>query len=428
MATDVPDLPPASALLRDLASGTIGAGELCADVLERIEAREPALHAWTHYDAERALARAGTLDAVPAEERGALHGLPVGIKDIIDTGDLPTTYGSPRYVGHRPRRDAIAVARLRAAGAVVVGKTVSTEFALFEPAATVNPHDPTRTPGGSSSGSAAAVGAGTLPLALGTQTAGSVVRPASFCGVVGAKPTFGAVPTDGVRPCAPSLDTVGVLASDVEAAATALGVLADDPDAFRVAELGERPKVGLCRTPWWDALDPAAARVIELAAERLARDVDVVEVALPAGFDGLVAAQQAIMGTETLRALSDERARGEERLSDRLRAYLDDSRGLVDDYQDALALAARCRQALPGVFVGVDVLLAPSVLGEAPPLDTTGDPLLCRAWTLLGAPTVAVPGLTGPTGLPLGVQVVAPLGRDELGLGGAARVGALLTA
>lgn len=424
----VSDLPAAADLLTQLRTGQRSAVEVTTDVLERIAAREEQLHAWVHLDVDLALARARALDAVPAAERGALHGLPVGIKDIIDTADLPTEHGSPIHAGHRPERDAAAVARLRAAGAVVVGKTVTTEFALFHPGPTVNPHDPTRTPGGSSSGSAAAVGAGTLPLAVGTQTAGSVVRPASFCGVVGAKPTLGAVPTAGVKPCSETLDTVGVFAADVEGAAIALGVLADDPPAFRPADLGDRPRIGFCRTPWWDALDPDAARTLEAAVGRLAGDLDVVEVALPAGFDGLVAAQQAVMGTEVLAALAHERTSAPERLSEHLRAYLEEAATLAAGYEDGLALAARCRTALPDVFADVDVLLAPSVLGEAPPLETTGDPLLCRAWTLLGTPTVAVPGLTGPAGLPLGVQVIAPVGRDDLALGGAARLAPLLSA
>jgi Asp-tRNA(Asn)/Glu-tRNA(Gln) amidotransferase A subunit family amidase len=423
-----PELPAAATLLGQLRTGQRSAVEVTTDVLERITAREDDLHAWAHLDAELALARARELDALPAGERGPLHGLPVGVKDIIDTADLPTEHGSPIYAGHRPERDAPAVARLRAAGAVIVGKTVTTEFALFHPGPTVNPHDPTRTPGGSSSGSAAAVGAATLPLAVGTQTAGSVVRPASFCGVVGAKPTIGAVPTEGVKPCSETLDTVGVFAADVEGAGFALGVLADAPAAFRPADLGDRPRVGFCRTPWWDALDPAAAVTIEAAADRLARELDLVEVALPAGFDGLVAAQQAVMGAEVLRALTHERTTAADQLSDRIRAYLAQAETLAAGYEDGLALAARCREALPDVFAGVDVLLAPSVVGEAPPLDTTGDPLLCRAWTLLGTPTVSVPGLTGAAGLPLGVQVIGPVGRDDLALGGAARVGSLLTA
>jgi Asp-tRNA(Asn)/Glu-tRNA(Gln) amidotransferase A subunit family amidase len=422
------DLPPAAELLLQLRSGQRSAVEVATDVLERIAAREDDLHAWAHLDPERALARARELDALPAADRGPLHGLPVGVKDIIDTADLPTEHGSPIYAGHRPARDAPAVARLRSAGAVVVGKTVTTEFALFHPGPTVNPHDPTRTPGGSSSGSAAAVGAGTLPLAVGTQTAGSVVRPASFCGVVGAKPTLGAVPTAGVKPCSETLDTVGVFAADVEGAAMALGVLADDPPAFRPADLGDRPRIGFCRTPWWSELEPDAARTIEAAAEGLARELDLVEVALPAGFDGLVAAQQAVMGAEVLRALAHERTTAADQLSDRIRAYLADAETLAAGYDDGLALATRCREALPDVFASVDVLLAPSVLGEAPPLETTGDPLLCRAWTLLGTPTVAVPGLTGPAGLPLGVQVIAPVGRDDLALGGAARLAPLLGA
>jgi Asp-tRNA(Asn)/Glu-tRNA(Gln) amidotransferase A subunit family amidase len=400
--------------------GRVTSEALVTDCLDRAAAHEPVLHAWAHLDADRALEEARRRDREPP--RGPLHGVPVAVKDIIDTVDQPTAYGSPIHRGHRPDRDATAVARLREAGAIIVGKTVTTEFALFQPGPTTNPHDPSRTPGGSSSGSAALVAAGIVPLAVGTQTAGSVVRPASFCGVLGAKPTFGAVPTDGVQPCSTTLDTVGVFGCDVGDVAVALGVMAGDIGRFAPAELDDRPRVGFCRTPQWDQLEPATRATLEAAAERLAAHVDLVEVALPARFARLVDAQRIIMAVEARHELTWERTHHADQLSDQLRTYLDEAAALEPRYDDAVALAARCRAELPAVFADPPLLLAPSVLGEAPPIRATGDPLLCRSWTLLGTPTVAVPGLLGPAGLPLGVQTIAAPGEDALALAGAARV------
>ncbi len=419
-ATSATDLAAA------IRAGDVRSEDVVAATLERIADREGTLSAWAHLDPDLALEQARARDA--EAPRGALHGVPVGVKDIIDTADQPTACGSPIYEGRRPASDATVVSRLRDAGAVIVGKTVTTEFALFHPGPTVNPHDPSRTPGGSSSGSAAAVGAGTILLALGTQTAGSVVRPASFCGVIGAKPTLGAVPTDGVKAVSHTLDTVGVFATSTADAALALGVMAADADRFRPSDLDDRVRIGLCRTHEWDRLEPATQRTVEAAAERLAGDLDVVEVELPAEFAGLVAAQMTIMGTEAARLLGPERREHPDRLSDQLRDYLDAGAALADVYDDALGLAGRCREALSEVFAGVDALLAPAALGEPPPIATTGDPLLCRAWTLLGTPTVAVPGLTGPAGLPLGVQVIAPPGRDAVALGAAELVARRLAA
>lgn len=413
----VPSAVAAAAAIRD---GQLTSEQLVSDCLAVVTAHEPQLRAWAHLDVDGALAQARQRDS--EAPRGPLHGVPVGIKDILDTADLPTEHGSPIHAGRRPSRDATAVARLREAGAVVLGKTVTTEFALFHPGSTTNPHDPARTPGGSSSGSAAAVAAGTVPLAVGTQTAGSVVRPASFCGVVGGKPTVGAVPTDGVKPCAPTLDTVGAFARDVEDVALALGVMAGDVERFRPARLADRPRIGFCRTPQWDQLEPTTRARLQDAAEVLAGHADVVEVTLPPAFAGLVEAQMTIMGVEARSALAWERTTHPELLSEQLRDYLEDAGEREDDYQAALDLAERCRAQLPGVLGDPGIVLAPSVLGEAPPIETTGDPLLCRMWTLLGTPTVAVPGLHGPQGLPLGVQVLAAPGHDDLALAGAAFV------
>lgn len=418
---------PVVDLAARLRAGELGAVELTRACLEGIEGSEDELHAWAHLDPDRALARARELDGLPAGERGPLHGVPVGVKDIIDTADLPTEYGSPIYAGNRPAADAEVVARLRAAGAVVIGKTVTTEFALFHPGSTVNPHDPSRTPGGSSSGSAAAVGAGLVPLALGTQTAGSVVRPASFCGVVGVKPTFGAIPTRGVKPCSPALDTVGVFARDVAGAAHAVEVLSDGGAAGAARRDREPVRVGFARTPEWDVVPADTRTRVERAVEALASSLDVREVELPDPFRGLADAQTYVMNVEVTHALAAERRQHYEGISTALRVRLAVGDKATWAYDAARAHVERCRGLLPIAFASVDVLLAPSVLGEAPPLEEgTGDPLLCRAWTALGAPAVSVPGLTGPAGMPLGVQVIAPPGRDDLALAGAQQIGEVL--
>ncbi len=397
--------------------------------LARIADVEPDLRAFAHLDPAAVLERARELDAVPPSARGPLHGLPVGLKDIIDTADAPTAYGSPIHAGHRPERDAIVVDRLRVAGALIVGKTVTTEFALFTPGPTRNPHDPTRTPGGSSSGSAAAVAAGLLPIALGTQTAGSVVRPASFCGIVGAKPTFGRVPFDGVKLCSEHLDTLGVMAQDAEDAALVLAVMADEPMPSPAERPQGRPRIG-----WWPGASPArmdddARAVVDAAVAALSDggDVEIAEVELPTWFGDLIAAQQVLMRHEAWGNLALERTRHADLLSPGLRAYLAEGPD-AEGAAEALALAERGREAVAAALAGYDALLTPSVVGEAPERTVTGDPVFCRTWTLLGGPAVAVPGLRGPAGLPLGVQLVGPVGSDARVLAAAARLAPLLRA
>ena len=393
--------------------------------LARIAAVDPTLEAFVAVDAEAVLARARELDAT--EPVGPLHGVPVALKDIIDTADLPTAYGSPIYAQHRPTSDAVVVERLHAAGALIVGKTVTTEFALFEPGPTRNPHDHARTPGGSSSGSAAAVAAGLVPLALGTQTAGSVVRPASFCGVVGAKPTFGLVPFSGVKVCSPSLDTLGVFATDIDDAALALEVMAGVD-----LELGTEAPAGPLRLGWWAGATPMDAPAGEVVASavsmlRARGDVEIVDVALPDWFAELVADQSALMHAEAREALAPEHRDHADRLSASLRGMLDAEPDHVAARR-ALERRPDAQRALAEALGGLDGLLTPSVLGEAPARTSTGDPVLCRTWTLIGAPAIAMPGLTGPSGLPLGVQVVGPVGADLELLRAARRLGPMLDA
>ena len=411
----------AAAIAAAVSAGETTAERVVTDHLEAIAAREPDLRAWVHLDAEAAKAAARAVDADPAAA-GPLAGVPFGVKDIVDVAGMPTRNGSTIPVEGPAAADATAVARLRAAGAIPLGKTVTTEFALFQPGPTRHPFDADRTPGGSSSGSAAAVAAGTIPLAIGTQTAGSVVRPASFCGIVGAKPTFGRIPRDGVTLCSSTLDTIGMLGASVADVALALGVMADDPVAFQPVEPGRRPRIGFCRTAEWEEIDADVRSIIERAVDRLAAadDVEVVEVAPVPAMQGLASAQRAIMLVECADELDAVRTAHGERLSDALRRVLRDGDGHRWAYDAAKEHAAAASGHLDELFADAPLLVVPSVLGEAPNRQTTGDPLLCRQWTLLGTPTVSVPGLTGPAGLPLGVQVVAPVGRDDLALGGAA--------
>ncbi|MEA2245143.1 MAG: hypothetical protein QOD24_4699 [Solirubrobacteraceae bacterium] len=393
---------------RLLAARELSSEELVTACLERIAAREPELHAWAQLDDEVALAQARERDAEPS--RGPMHGIPVGVKDVIDTADLPTGYGSPIYARHRPRRDADCVAWLRDAGAVVLGKTVTTEFATYEPPPTLNPLDPARTPGGSSSGSAAAVAAGMVPLALGTQTAGSVIRPASFCGIAGFKPTHGWRSIAGIKRLSDRLDTLGLLGRSVADAAL-LGSWDVPPP--------REPRLAFARTPWWDALQDAGRAVLEGAAAQLGAS----EMELPAEFAGVAQAQETVMAFDVARNLEPEWNEHRDGLSSAMRDYIERGRTVTAEAAEAaVAVGETCRAALPGVLGGFDALLVPGVLGEAPLRSEghTGDPLLCRAWTFLGAPAISVPGRVGPAGMPIGVQLVGLPGGEERLLGAAA--------
>ena len=394
-----------------IVAGRLRSADLVAACLARIAEREPQVGAWQCLDAEGARRAAERCDA--EAPRGPLHGVPVGIKDIIDTADLPTERGSPIHAGRRPTHDAACVARLREAGAIVIGKTVTTELAYFQPGRTANPHRLAHTPGGSSSGSAAAVADAMVPVALGSQTAGSINRPASYCGVVGYKPSHGDFSLDGVLAFAPSLDTLGVLARSVADAALIRGVLlpagAEPPSPSRTARLA------LCRTPWWNDAEPAVRSGIERVCARLsAMGMDVAEATLPNGFEALAEAQKTVMAFEAATSLRLEHAQHRDRLSEALRTLLDLGRRIDEaTYRHALALAQAQGDALSALFGAFDVLITPAVHGEAPAgLAATGDPLFSRAWTLLGVPTLTLPAFRGPGGLPIGIQLVGARGYD----------------
>lgn len=404
----------ATALAAALTRREVSAERVLRDCLERIDAREPGLRAFAHLDPAPALARARQLDA--GAVTGPLHGLPLGLKDLFDTADLPTGYGSPIWHGHRPRADAGVVAACRAAGALIPGKTVTTEFAAFTAGPTRNPHDPGRTPGGSSSGSAAAVAAGLLPLALGTQTAASIVRPAAYCGVIGFKPSAGLVGRAGVKLMSDTLDTVGGFARTVENVALLAAVLTGD-DALRLGEGGaasavadaSAARVGLFRGPHWDVVGDDVRTLWEHVARRVGR-----EVASPDWFAPLTALQIDVMQHEAARSLAWEHADRSAQLSDRMRTLLDAGAaidgGMHRHNIEATRIARRRAETL---FAHHDVLLAPSAAGEAGPWEEgTGDPLFGRAWTLLGLPCLHLPLGVGANGLPIGLQAVGAMGDD----------------
>ncbi|MBM3517615.1 MAG: amidase [Alphaproteobacteria bacterium] len=397
---------------RLIASGRLTSKGLIESCLAHIAEHEDSVGAWTHLDVAGGRAQARALDRGGA--RGPLHGIPIGVKDIIDTVDMPTGYGSAIYDGHRPAWDAAAVAACRAAGAVILGKTVSTEFAYFTPGKTRNPHNPAHTPGGSSSGSAAAVADLMVPLAFGSQTAGSVIRPASFCGVVGFKPTFGLLSLAGVKPFAQSLDTLGFFSRSVEDAMLLLAALIGG--RTMPEPLSGAPRIGVCRTPEWSHASPATQHAVDRAAALLnAAGARVVEVTLAEPFAGLHAAQLTIMAFESARTLGHERRRHGEHLSQTLLGLLAEGRACsLERYEAAQRLASRSRTQLDALFAGYDALLAPSAVGEAPHgLGRTGDPVFNRMWTLLHVPCITLPRYVGANRLPVGIQLVGARWADE---------------
>ncbi|MCS6780111.1 MAG: amidase [Geminicoccaceae bacterium] len=421
--------PSAGELARAIEEGRITVRELVETCLARIEADEPRIRAWAHLDRSYALARADALDADRRAGRppGPLFGLPVGVKDIVDTADLPTEHGSPIFTGRRPARDAWIVTRLVAAGAVVLGKTVTTEFAAFTPGPTRNPHDPSRTPGGSSSGSAAAVAAGMVPLAIGSQTNGSVIRPAAFCGVVGYKPTHGLIPRTGVLEQSPTLDHVGVFARDLADAAllaeALVGFDAADPATRpqaaprlrRAAAEGMpvRPRLALVWGPAGDRAEPAMRAAMEEVRASLGEAI--LEAELPPAFADALAIHRTIWTAELAARFGRLVAERGELVSARFKELVAEGEKVsAVAYQRALAARERLRAELGAFLHEIDAILTPAAPGEAPPgLESTGDPAFCTSWTLVGAPALTLPLLSGPAGLPMGLQLVAEIGDDE---------------
>ena len=418
----------AAAARAAIEAGRITSEELVGACLDRIRALEPINQAWTYLDPDHALTQARAADRARQEGKalGPLHGIPVGVKDIFDTADMPTENGTILHAGRRPTRDATAVALLRAAGAVIMGKTVTTELAVYSPGKTRNPHDPQRTPGGSSSGSAAAVAAGMVPIALGSQTNGSVIRPASYCGTFGYKPTHGLIPRTGVLKLSRHLDHVGVFARSVEDLALSAQSLMRfdprDPDsrpqaepnlvATATSEPPVAPRLGFVRSPVWEqANDDTKAAFAELVAELGDR---ATEMPLPEGFDEAAALHRTIFEADLARNLAAEYDRGRERLSPTLRGIIErGQRCLAVDYNRAVDRIPILSGLLETMFEWCDAILTPATTGEAPlGLDSTGSPIFCTIWTLCGVPAVSVPVLQSAAGLPIGAQLIGPRGDD----------------
>ncbi len=402
-------------LAKQIADGDVRAESVVRGVFERIETSETRVCAWEYLGRERALAAARELDRRAAS--GPLHGIPFGVKDIFDTYDMPTQYGSTIYRDHRPSTDAAAIAMTRRLGGLIVGKTTTTQFATFPPSKTANPHDATRTPGGSSSGSAAAVAAGMVPVAFGTQTTGSIIRPAAFCGCVGYKPSFGTLPRIGVKAITESFDTVGLFTRTVADAAFAVAALAERRELCLAPETHtprDAPRIGICLTAQWHAAQPETQSLFERLPAQLERaGARVCDVRLPPTFDHLNDAQDLIWQYEMARCLADEHRRFPEQLAPRLRGQLDSGWATPHaDYAAAMKRARLARAQFAQAIGDCDVLLTPSAPGEAPPIETTGDPVFCRMWSLLRTPAINVPIARGPSQLPLGVQVIGRGGDD----------------
>ena len=411
----------ASDAARAIAAGALSSEQLVEACLARIREREPAVQAWHYLDEASALEQARARDGERATGNalGPLHGVPVGVKDIIDTADMPTENGSVLHAGRRPQRDAAVVAMLRAAGAVILGKTVSTEFATYSAGKTRNPHHPERTPGGSSSGSAAAVAAAMVPLAVGTQTNASVVRPAAFCGVYGFKPSHGLISREGILKLSPALDTVGVFARSLDDIALITEALAgfDPADAatrpraripFAQTLAGEppfAPRIAFVKTPVWERADESTREAFaELSA---ALGAQCEEYTLPESVAQAWDWHRTIMEAEMAMHLDLEWEKGRDKLSASLRAQLERGREVrALDYQKALAKIARLNDGFAELFTNFDAIVTPATLGTAPPAATTGDPAFCTLWTLCGMPALNLPLMSGPDGLPLGVQLV----------------------
>ncbi|MEO8741390.1 MAG: amidase, partial [Casimicrobiaceae bacterium] len=374
------------------------------------------VRAFVHLDAERALTEARMRDQERrTNSKAPFLGLPFGVKDIIDTHDMPTGYGSPIHAGFRPNADAACVALAREAGAVMLGKTVTTEFALRHAGATTNPHHHAHTPGGSSSGSAAAVADCMVPVAFGTQTGGSIIRPASYCGVVGYKPSYGTINPTGVKPLANSFDTVGLFARCVDDCALVVGVLAAGAESVLPLDALRPARVGLCRTPAWCHAEAATVLAVETAALQLASEgIAVDELELPADFDGFLDAQGDVLRFEAARVFAFERTRRGDQLSASSRDELAAGTAIPRRrYREAQALIAHCRILFAATMAACDVLLTASAPGEAPVgIEDTGEAMFNRLCSGLRVPCVNLPGFTGPNGLPVGVQLIGAIDED----------------
>ncbi|HIO84656.1 MAG TPA: amidase [Deltaproteobacteria bacterium] len=409
--------------------GEITSEELVQDCLDKIEQIDGETEAWAYLNPDYALEQARRLDIIrqAGDPMGPLHGIPVGIKDIIDTAHVPTELGTPIHSGRIPFRDAWVVSRLRQAGAVIMGKTVTTELATYAPGKTKNPHDPNRTPGGSSSGSAAAVASNMVPAALGSQTNGSIIRPAAFCGVFGFKPSFGMIPRTGVLKQSSPLDQLGVFARSMDDVALLTQVLAGydevDPSTTYLRAVPPLvsvaaedpplpPKIGFVKTPVWDRADDICKDAHEELCESLGENIEEIELSL--SFGHVLDHHKIIMETDLAYSYAHDYERAKDLLSDSLRGQIERGLGYsAVAYQRALAQQAILDVILTELFQVYDALLTPSASGEAPiGLDNTGDPSFCTIWTFCGVPALNIPVFKGENGMPIGTQLVGAKNDD----------------
>jgi len=409
---------------RRIRDGQLSPVALMEACLARIADRDPVVRAYAHLDPDHALRNA------TVARPGLLHGIPLGVKDVLDTADMPSQYGSPIWDGWRPRADCAVVAATKAAGGVIVGKTVTTEFATRHPGPTTNPANAGHTPGGSSSGSAAAVADFQVPAAYGTQTAGSIIRPAAYCGAVGYKPSFGLINRNGMKIMSDSLDTVGVIARSVADCAFVAGAVSGrdlgDPDV----KPDRGPGVGICRTWHWEQASAETQALVARVAKALVRaGARVEERDLPASYRALEVAHPRVMNSESALALGWERATAVDMITPALRERLDFGLACTEAELDAAYATFRDTQARFAVVTeGLDILITPSAPGEAPKgIAWTGDPTFNYVWTSLHVPCVTVPAGVGPNGLPLGIQVVGRRGEDRQTLAWAQWVAAAIS-
>ncbi len=412
-----------------LGNGNISSSELVTDCQKRIDEFEPDVQAWAWQDREYAQRQAQSLDEIRKTGRpvGKLHGIPVGIKDIVDTSHIPTEHGSPIFAGRLPANDASIVARLRQQGAIIMGKTVTAGLATFMPGKTTNPHNYAHTPGGSSSGSAAAVAAFMVPGAVGTQTNGSVIRPAAFCGTIGFKPSYGLIPRTGILRQSPFLDQVGVFSRSVEDAALLAEVMTG-PDPLDQSTLLTStshglsktcaqqpplpPKIAFIKTPAWEQADLATREGFAEVVDELGGQVD--EVSLPTGFDDVWSSLQTVNDAEMATWYAAIFSKGKEHLDANIIQQIERGQKItVPDYLNAMQQRSFLNNCLEEIFDQYDALITPPATGEAPAgLNSTGDPVFCTPWTFCGVPVITLPLLQGENKMPIGVQVVGQLHDD----------------
>jgi len=412
----------ASRIAAEIRSGAITSEQVVEACLNRIALLEETVQAWSFLDPDYAFAQARAADRAREEGRtlGLLHGVPVGIKDIFDTADMPTENGTVLHAGRQPREDATVVSLLRSAGAIILGKTVTTELAVLAPGKTRNPHHPEHTPGGSSSGSAAAVAADMVPLAIGTQTNGSIVRPASYCGVIGFKPSHGSISRYGVLHQSWHLDQIGVFAKTIEDAALLSEVImifdSRDPSMKPQArphlrELAAQipstpPRIAFVKSPVWHYADKETQAAFADLIHLLSGNIEEIE--LPAIFDEAIELHRMIMEADLAISFAKEYEHGRTQLSATLRGMIErGQKVLAIQYNDAIGKVPFLSAALENIFKCYDAILTPATTGQAPHgLESTGSPIFCTIWTLCGLPAISLPLLKGPVGLPLGVQLV----------------------